>query len=88
MITVKVHAPCGTIILDRPAKCNALNRQMVADLAQAFDDLRQERRVRVIILTGAGTHFCAGVDLANGKNPPQHQRPCNNTTKTRMVCRN
>lgn len=64
MITVKVHAPCGTIILDRPAKCNALNRQMVADLTQAFDDLRQERRVRVIILTGAGAHFCAGIDLA------------------------
>ena len=64
MITVKVHAPCGTIILDRPAKCNALNRQMVTDLTQAFDDLRQERRVRTIILTGAGTHFCAGVDLA------------------------
>lgn len=64
MITVKVHAPCGTIILDRPAKCNALNRQMVTDLTQAFDDLRQERRVRAIVLTGAGTHFCAGVDLA------------------------
>ena len=64
MITVKVHAPCGTIILDRPDKCNALNRQMVADLTQAFDDLRQERRVRTILLTGAGTHFCAGVDLS------------------------
>lgn len=64
MITVKVHGPCGTIILDRPAKCNALDRQMVEDLTQALDDLRQERRVRAIILTGAGTHFCAGVDLA------------------------
>lgn len=64
MITVKVHAPCGTIILDRPAKCNALNRQMLADATQAFDDLRQERKVRSIILTGAGVHFCAGVDLA------------------------
>lgn len=63
MITVKVQAPCGTIILDRPAKCNALDRQMVADLTQALDDLRQERRVRTIVLTGAGQHFCAGVDL-------------------------
>lgn len=63
MITVKVHAPCGTIILDRAAKCNALDRQMVADLTQALDDLRQERRVRCIILTGSGPHFCAGVDL-------------------------
>ncbi len=64
MITVKVHAPCGTIILDRSNKCNALHRQMVADLTQAFDDLRQEKRVRVIVLTGSGTHFSAGVDLA------------------------
>ncbi len=63
MITVKVHAPCGTIILDRATKCNALSRQMVADLTQAFDDLRQEKRIRVIVLTGAGPHFCAGVDL-------------------------
>lgn len=63
MITVKVHAPCGTIILDRPAKCNALDRQMVTDMAEAFDDLRQERRVKCILLTGSGPHFCAGVDL-------------------------
>ncbi|MGN6134075.1 MAG: enoyl-CoA hydratase/isomerase family protein, partial [Aureliella sp.] len=63
MITVKVHAPCGTIILDRPSKCNALNRQMIADVTQAMDDLRQERRVRSILLTGSGPHFCAGFDL-------------------------
>lgn len=64
MITVKVHVPCGTIILDRPAKCNALSRQMVFDLTQALDDLRQERRVRCILLTGAGSCFCAGMDLS------------------------
>jgi methylglutaconyl-CoA hydratase len=63
MITVKVHAPCGTIILDRAQKCNAVDRRMVEELAQAFDDLRQERKVRSIILTGSGHHFCAGVDL-------------------------
>lgn len=36
---------------------------MISDLAQAFDDLRQERKVRCIVLTGAGPHFCSGVDL-------------------------
>ncbi len=63
MITVKVTAPTGTIILDRPAKCNALNRKMIEELSQAFDDLRQERKVRGIILTGSGPHFCSGLDL-------------------------
>jgi methylglutaconyl-CoA hydratase len=36
---------------------------MLEDLAQAFDDLHQEKMVRAVILTGAGTAFCAGMDL-------------------------
>src|SRR5687767_12166367 len=63
-VTVKVNHPSGTIILNRPDKRNALTRQMLADIAQAFDDLHQERKVRAVILTGAGTAFCAGMDLA------------------------
>jgi methylglutaconyl-CoA hydratase len=63
MIRVKVTAPTGTIILDRADRCNALNREMVEQLRQALDDLRQEKRVRGIVLTGAGPHFCAGLDL-------------------------
>src|SRR5437016_6078936 len=63
-VLVKKNLPSGTIILNRPAKRNALSRQVLTDLAQAFDDLHQERKVRAIILTGAGTAFCAGMDLA------------------------
>jgi methylglutaconyl-CoA hydratase len=63
-VTVKVNHPSGTIVLNRPDKRNALTRQMIEDLAQAFDDLHQERKVRAVILTGAGTAFCAGMDLA------------------------
>src|SRR5687768_7496207 len=61
--TIKVHAPSGTIILNRPDQRNALSRQMLTDIAQALDDLHQERKVRAVILTGAGTAFCAGMDL-------------------------
>lgn len=61
--TIKTHAPSGTIILNRPDQRNALSRQMLADLSQALDDLHQERKVRAVILTGAGTAFCAGMDL-------------------------
>jgi len=63
-VLVKVNAPSGTIVLNRPDKRNALTRQLLADLKQAFEDLHGERRVRAVILTGAGTAFCAGMDLA------------------------
>ncbi|MCI0361444.1 MAG: enoyl-CoA hydratase/isomerase family protein [Planctomycetaceae bacterium] len=63
-VAVKVNHPSGTIVLNRPEKRNALSRQMLADIAQALDDLHQERKVRAVILTGAGTAFCAGMDLA------------------------
>jgi enoyl-CoA hydratase/carnithine racemase len=64
LVKVKVHAPSGTIILQRPEKRNALSRLMMLQIQQAFDDLHQERKVRAVILTGAGTAFCAGIDLA------------------------
>ncbi len=64
MITVKVNGLTGTIILDHAARCNALNRHMLEQLSQAFEDLRQEKRVRGLVLIGAGTHFCSGLDLA------------------------
>jgi methylglutaconyl-CoA hydratase len=63
-VLVKKNVPSGTIVLNRPDKRNALSRQMLADLMQALDDLHQERKVRAVILTGAGTAFCAGMDLA------------------------
>ncbi len=63
MIKVNVHGTCGTIILDRASRCNALSREMVDKFSEALDDLRQEKKVRGVVLTGAGTHFCAGLDL-------------------------
>jgi len=62
-IRVKVHAPSGTIMLDRPKKRNALSRAMLGQLSQALSDLHQERRVRAVILTGTGSAFCSGMDL-------------------------
>jgi enoyl-CoA hydratase/carnithine racemase len=62
-IEVKVHEPVGTIVLNRPTRRNALSRSMVGDLQQALDDLRQEKRVRAVILTGTGDAFCGGLDV-------------------------
>src|SRR5439155_236944 len=70
-VLVKMNVPSGTIVLNRPEKRNALSRQMLTDIAQAFDDLHQERKVRAVILTGAGTAFCAGMDLAEMQQTSQ-----------------
>lgn len=62
-IQVKKNVPSGTIVLNRPEKRNALTRQMLSDLSQAFTDLHGEKQVRAVILIGSGTVFCAGMDL-------------------------
>jgi methylglutaconyl-CoA hydratase len=62
-IDVKVHEPAGTIILNRPASRNALTQAMLRDFQQALEDLYCEKRVRAIVLTGAGSAFCAGLDV-------------------------
>ncbi len=63
LIEVKVTNNVGTIILNRPNHGNSLLRVMLDQLGEAFDDLYRERRVRAIILTGAGDAFCEGFDL-------------------------
>jgi methylglutaconyl-CoA hydratase len=70
-VVIKKNVPSGTIVLNRPEKRNALSRQMMADLAQALDDFHQERKVRAVILTGAGTAFCAGMDLGEMQQTSQ-----------------
>ncbi|HEX4145334.1 MAG TPA: enoyl-CoA hydratase/isomerase family protein [Pirellulales bacterium] len=64
LVKVHVHGAAGTIILNRPEKRNSLSRALLAELAQAFADLHQQRRVRAVILTATGSTFCAGMDLA------------------------
>jgi enoyl-CoA hydratase/carnithine racemase len=62
-VDVKVTGAVGTVLLNRPARRNALSRAMLGQLQQAFGDLHLEKRVRAIVLTGAGSAFCAGMDL-------------------------
>jgi len=63
LVRVSLQKPAGTIILNRPEKRNALSRAMLGELMQAFEDMHAEKSVRAVILTGAGTSFCSGLDL-------------------------
>lgn len=61
------------IMLNRPEKLNAMNVALVLDLYEALDQLAADRDCRVIILTGAGRGFCAGLDLGGYGDVPGHE---------------
>jgi enoyl-CoA hydratase len=53
------------LTINRPVALNALNRQVVEDLARVLRDVRHDHAVRVLIITGAGERaFVAGADIA------------------------
>jgi methylglutaconyl-CoA hydratase len=52
----------ATITFNRPEKRNAISTQMIAELQSALDEI-EKTRVRVVIVSGAGSSFCAGMDL-------------------------
>ena len=55
----------ATITINRPKKLNALNRQTIQELHDAFNDLDTDESVKVIILTGSGEKaFVAGADIS------------------------
>jgi enoyl-CoA hydratase/carnithine racemase len=62
-IVFEVSDGIATITLDRPDKLNAYTTEMGEEVYDAFGRCRQDEDVRVVILTGAGRGFCAGVDL-------------------------
>ena len=53
-----------TLTLERPDKRNALDSALVDALHAAIDDADLNAAVRVVVLRGAGSDFCAGADLA------------------------
>ena len=63
-ILLKKDGPLARVTVDRPKVMNALSRAAHAALSSVWDEIRDDRDVRVAILTGAGGKaFCAGTDL-------------------------
>ena len=51
------------LTMNRPARRNAMTLAMFGRLADAWDEIDADETIRACILTGAGDHFCAGMDL-------------------------
>jgi enoyl-CoA hydratase/carnithine racemase len=63
-IRYEVEGGLATIALDRPDKRNAMNATMFAELGDAAAGAAEDDAVRVVLVRGEGTSFCAGIDLA------------------------
>ena len=61
-IVVKKESHIATLVLNRPEKRNALNRQMMQEMTLAIEEIGKDEDSRVLIITGAGRGFCSGAD--------------------------
>ncbi len=61
---VEIAGGVARLWLDRPAVRNAFDGPLVRELTQTIDDLGRDPTVRVVVLGGRGSAFCAGADLA------------------------
>lgn len=64
-LLIETRQAVRSITIHRPDKLNALNRETISELHQAFAEAAETEQVRVVVLTGAGSKaFVAGADIA------------------------
>lgn len=69
----------GIITLNRPEALNSMNVQLLRDLGAVLKEIKDDPEVDVVILTGAGKAFCAGLDVKElgSLSPTQADHPLN-----------
>ena len=65
VVQLEIEGVVARVVLDRPAKLNALSDELRRELQAAVDELAGRGDVRVVVLAGAGRSFSAGADLAD-----------------------
>ena len=68
-IDVSTRDGVCTLTLNRPEVRNAMSLNMVNELLGALQHAESAPEVRVIVLRGAGGHFCAGGDISDMARP-------------------
>jgi enoyl-CoA hydratase/carnithine racemase len=62
-IALRIDGHVATIVIDRPRAVNAIDEDVLAGLADAMVAVAAEDRVKVLVITGTGELFCAGLDI-------------------------
>jgi enoyl-CoA hydratase len=74
LVACELAGPVAWLRLNRPDAMNALSTELLDDLDHAIDIVERDTTVRVVVLTGTGHAFCAGVDLKEIGQPPDPDR--------------
>ena len=62
-VLLDIDNDIATVTLNRPDKYNCLDMPMFDSIVKAAKQLKKERKVRAVILQGAGKAFCSGLDV-------------------------
>jgi enoyl-CoA hydratase/carnithine racemase len=71
LLVDRSHSDVALVTLNRPDRANAMTEGMFADLEAFSRSVDEDDSVRVVVLTGAGRHFCAGADLDDIEDLPR-----------------
>ena len=64
LVLSSIDGSVARVILNRPDKKNALNDELIGELKHALHDAAAAEPVRSVVISGNGTDFCSGADLA------------------------
>ena len=84
-LTLDTNGYLSTITFNRPEKRNAITTQMIAELQTALDTI-EKSHTRVVIITGTGKAFCAGIDLEMLQSIA-NQSPSENQEDSRRIAK-
>lgn len=70
ILVERVEDGIDVLTLNRPKRLNAMTMELVADMIDALEKIGRDRTSRVVIITGAGRGFCAGLDLIENLGDP------------------
>ena len=74
LLTIEPRGAVALVTLQRPDKRNALSIDLRVELADAFGRLAADDGIACIVLTGAGTAFCSGMDTSQFGGDLEHRR--------------
>lgn len=74
LLSIERHGEVALVTLQRPEKRNALSIELRIELADAFGRLSEDEDAGCLVLTGAGTAFCAGMDVTQFGGDREHKR--------------
>lgn len=74
-VLIETVQPGVTLVtFNRPDRLNAMNGELIDELHDALDAIAVDSTCRVVVVTGAGRGFCAGLDLSSGPRRDADQR--------------